>query len=420
MRFSKLAGGVKTSPIITLAAEINEKIQRGEPFYNLTIGDFNPKIFEIPKVLKSEISIAYEENETNYPGAKGLPVLRNAVSEFVQTHLGVHYDPLDILVSSGARPLLYAAYQTIVDPGDKVVFPVPSWNNDFYTYLSSGEAVMLETTPAQNFMPSAEDFQPYVRDAALIVLCSPLNPTGTVMSKEKLEAVCDLVIAENQRRGDAQKPLYVIFDNIYWQLTFGNKTHYNAVALRPEMRSYAVFVDGLSKCFAATGVRVGWSYGPSDITAKMRSLIAHIGSWAPRAEQVASGRFLAQGDAVEAYMNDFRNEIQQRLQGFYRGFQALKHQGYSVDAIEPQAAMYLTVQLDLKGLITADGKVLDTNHAVHRYILDEAKVGLVPFSYFGASEESSWYRLSVGTCRLQDVEVIMSNLQAAISKLRTN
>jgi len=419
MKFSKLAEGVKTSPIITLAAEINEKIQRGEPFYNLTIGDFNPAIFQIPELLKTEISKAYNENETNYPGAKGLPVLRNAVSEFVRKHLDVHYDPLDILVSSGARPLLYAAYQTIVDPGDKVVFPVPSWNNDFYTYLSSGEAIMIETTPAQNFMPSAEDFQPYIHDAALIVLCSPLNPTGTVMSKEKLEAVCDLVLAENRRRGDAQKPLYMIFDNIYWQITFGDNIHHNAVALRPEMRPYAIFVDGLSKCFAATGVRVGWSYGPADVTAKMRSLVAHMGSWAPRAEQVASGRFLAQAEAVEAYMNNFRSEIQQRLQGFYKGFQALKQQGFTVDAIEPQAAMYLTVQLDLKGLKTAGGEVLDTNHAVHRYILDEAKVGLVPFSYFGASEESSWYRLSVGTCRLQDVEVIMSNLQAALSMLKS-
>lgn len=418
MRFSKLAEGVKTSPIITLAAEINEKIQRGETFYNLTIGDFNPKIFQIPEVLKAEISGAYDENETNYPGAKGLPVLRNAVSDFVRRHLGVRYDSLDILVSSGARPLLYAAYQTIVDPGDKVVFPVPSWNNDFYTYLSSGEAVMIETTPAQNFMPSAEDLQPHIHNASLIVLCSPLNPTGTVMSKEKLEAVCDLVLAENRRRGDIQKPLYVIFDSIYWQITFGDNIHHNAVALRPEMRPYAIFVDGLSKCFAATGLRVGWSYGPSDVTAKMRSIIAHIGSWAPRAEQVATGRFLEKADAVEAYMNNFRNEIQQRLQGFYKGFQALKHQGYKVDAIEPQAAMYLTVQLDLKGLKTAHGKVLDTNHAAHRYVLDEAKVGLVPFSYFGASQESSWYRLSVGTCRLQDVEVIMANLQEALSKLQ--
>ena len=94
-----------------------------------------------------------------------------------------------------------------------------------------------------------------------------------------------------------------------------------------------------------------------------------------------------------------------------------KSKGYKVNAIEPQAAIYLTVQLDLRGAKTAAGKLLDTNHAVHRYILDEAKTGLVPMSYFGASEESSWYRLSVGTCRLEEVEVIMSNLEDALSKL---
>ncbi len=417
MRFSKIAQGTKTSPIITLAAEINEKIQRGEEFYNLTIGDFNSKIFPIPDQLKAEIARAYAENETNYPGAKGLPVLREAVVAFVKEHLGMEYGLDDVLVSCGARPLIYAVYRTIVDPGDKVVFPVPSWNNDFYSHLSGANPIMLETTAEQNFMPTAEEIAPHLSEAVLLALCSPLNPTGTVMSRDKLEAVCDLVLAENRRRGSGRKPLYVLFDSIYWQLTFGDHKHYHAAALRPEMRNYTIFIDGISKCFAATGVRVGYSYGPGDVTAKMRSIVAHMGAWAPRPEQVATGRFLKNGEAVAGYMFHFRNEIQQRLQGFYKGFQELKRQGFRVDAIEPQAAMYLTVKIDLKGAKTTAGQMLESNAAVHRYILDEAKVGLVPFSYFGASEDSPWYRLSVGTCRLQEVEAIISNLRSALGKL---
>ena len=417
MRYSRLAQGVTTSPIILFAAEINERIARGEKLYNLTIGDFNSKIFPIPDLLKDEINKAYRDNLTNYPGAKGLPVLLDAISNFLKAKLDVDYRPDSILIASGARPLIYAAYLAVTDPGDKVLFPVPSWNNDHYTQLSSTVPVVVETTPEQNFMPSAEDLAPYISDARLLMLCSPLNPTGTVMSKEKLQQICDLVVAENRRRGSSQRPLYVVFDNIYWQLTFGNATHYNAVQLSPEMRDYSIFIDGISKCFAATGVRLGWGFGPKDVLAKMRSIVSHMGAWAPKPEQVATGHFLNNHEAVETYMTHFKSEIQQRLNGFYHGFKALREKGYKVDAIEPQAAIYLTVQLDLKGAKKSDGSILESNQAVHRYIFEAAKVGVLHFSYFGTSESSTWYRISVGTCKPDDVSEVMTNLENTLATL---
>lgn len=418
MMLSKLAQRIETSPIITLAAEINEKIARGETFYNLTIGDFNPKVFPIPQVLEDAIVQAYRDGETNYPGAVGVANLRKAVSGYLAHFGDMHYDPADILVSSGGRPLIYAAYLSIVDKGDKVIYPAPSWNNDHYTYLTEAEGVVLETDADNFFMPTVEALKPHIEDAVLLALCSPLNPTGTVLSKERLEAICDMVLAENKRRGPDRKPLYVIVDQIYWPLTYGSTTHYNAVTLRPEMRPYTVFIDGASKAFAGTGLRLGWGYGPQAIMAKMRSVVAHMGAWAPRAGQVACGNFLADLPAVEEYLNTFRGELEKRLTGFYKGFTALKAKGYNVDAIEPQAAMYLTVKMDLAGSRTADGTVLETNQQVHRYILDEAHVGLVPFAYFGASESSPWYRLSVGTAKLEDVESVITNLDAALGKLQ--
>lgn len=418
MRLSQLAAEIQTSPIITLAAEINEKIQQGEKFYNLTIGDFNPQIFPIPTVLKEEIFNAYNDGHTNYPGAFGTLNLREAVSKFVERKAGISYDPRDILIAGGGRPLIYSVYQAVVNRGEKVIFPVPSWNNDYYTHLTHANPVMLETLPEDNFMPKASDIAPHIKDAALISLCSPLNPTGTTLSREGLAEICDLILEENKRRGKDQKPVYLFFDQIYWLLTFGSTEHYHVVDIRPEMRDYVICMDGVSKAFAGTGVRVGWAYGPSDVMAKMRTIVAHMGAWAPKSEQVATGNFLDRTEDVEEYLNYFRDQIQRRLDGFYKGFSNLKAKGYKVDAIEPQAAMYLTVQLDLSGKKTADGTLLKTNHDVHRYILDEAKVGLVPFSYFGASETSSWYRLSVGTCRLEEVELIMSNLENALEKLQ--
>ena len=418
MRLSKLAQGIQTSPILTLAAEINSRIAAGEKFYNLTVGDFNPKVFPVPDDFTEQTIRAYKEHETNYPGAKGIAQLRDSIAHFIKHFGNLDYPADNILISSGARPLIYAAYAATVEPGDNVVFPVPSWNNDYYTYLFNANPVIIETGADSNFMPSPESIKAHIQDARLIALCSPLNPTGTVLSREGLSAICEMVIAENKRRGDTQRPLYVLFDQIYWLLTFGDTQHYNAVDLYPEMRPYAIFIDGMSKAFAATGVRLGWGYGPDDLMAKMRSLIAHIGAWAPRAEQVAAGRYLADIPAVTSYLDEFRSQIRQRLDGFYKGFKNLEAAGHPVFAIEPQAAMYLTVKLDLKGKTTADGKQLDSQSAVHRYILDEAKVGLVPFSYFGASENSPWYRLSVGTCRLPEVEEIISSLGEALRKLR--
>lgn len=417
MLLSKLSQGIQTSPIITLAAEINEKIVAGEKFYNLTIGDFNPQIFPIPKEFKEEIIAAYNAGQTNYPGAFGLPNLRNSVSRFLELYDNLKYDADEILISCGSRPLIYSAYRAIVDPGDPVIFPVPSWNNDFYTYLSFAKPVLIETLPEENFMPTAEALKPHIKDAALIALCSPLNPTGTVFSKAGLEEICDLVLEENQSRAPHKKPLYLIYDQIYWLITFGEHRHYNPVNLRPEMRDYTVFIDGMSKAFAGTGVRLGWGFSSPHILKKMRTIISHMGAWAPRAEQFAAGNYLKNTGAVENYLKSFRTEVRNRLTGFYKGFKTLKAKGYKVDAIEPQAAIYLTVQLDLRGQRKPGGELLATNPEVHRYILDDAKVGLVPMSYFGASEESSWYRLSVGTCRMEEVEVIISALEGALGRL---
>jgi aspartate aminotransferase len=417
MILSNLSHGIQTSPIITLAADINEKIQSGENIYNLTIGDFNPKIFPIPTEFRDEIIAAYNAGYTNYPGAFGLPNLRGAVSNFLARYSDIHYAPDDILISCGARPLIYSAYRAIVDRGEKVIFPVPSWNNDYYSYLTFAEQVMIETTPENNFMPTAEMLEPHLKDAALIALCSPLNPTGTVFSKDVLEEICELVLAENNSRGPDKKPLYVVFDQIYWLLTFGDTQHYNVVKLKPEMREFTVFIDGMSKAFAATGVRLGWGFAAPHVLKKMRTIISHMGAWAPRAEQFAAGSYLDKTEAVDQYIQHIRVEIRDRLVGFYKGFKALKHKGYHVDAIEPQASIYLTVQLDLRGLKTANGIRLETNEDVHRYILEEAKIGLVPMSYFGASKESSWYRLSVGTCRREDIEIMIGELEKALSTL---
>lgn len=416
-KLSLLAETLIGSEIVKLGSIIKEKIKQGDHIYNYTIGDFDSSQFPIPQQLEKEIIEAYKEGFTTYPAADGELDLRIAVSNFIKANEELDYSPSEILIAAGGRPLIYAIYRAIVDKGDKVIYPVPSWNNNHYVHFTEGEHVMIEATRENNFMPTAEQIKPHVKGASLIAVCSPLNPTGTTFTKEELEAICDLVIEENNQRGEGEKKLYLMYDQIYWTLTFGDTVHYNPVSLRPEMKKYTVFVDGISKAFAATGVRVGWSLGPSEVIAKMRAINSHVGSWAPMAEQKAVAKFLNNTDAVSEYLAHFRSEISYRLTNIYKGFQDLKTAGFAVDAIAPQAAIYLTVKIDLVGKQTAGGETLDTQADVTAYILNEAKLALVPFYAFGAEKTSSWYRLSVGCCKKEDIEVMLGKLKAALSKL---
>lgn len=414
---SDLAENIKGSEILKIAAEVRALIATGVKVNNLTVGDFDPAIFPIPTALKEEIIKAIQNDITNYPAANGVEELRNAVSVLLKERKGMEYSPEDILVSGGARPIIYSFYETIIDPSDTVIFAVPSWNNNHYTYLNKAKSVVIEGKPENNFMPSAADIKPYLQEATMVALCSPQNPTGTVFSKEGLEEICDLILAENNRRGDSEKPLYLMFDQIYWELTMKDTVHYNPVSLRPEMKNYTVFIDGISKSLSATGVRVGWGYGPTKVIAKMRALLTHVGAWAPKAEQIATANFINNKTAYSSYIEEQREKIYVRLKGLYDGFQMLKSEGFNVDAIAPQAAIYLTVKLDLRGKKTAEGNVLTTMEDVNRYILNKAQIALVPFYAFGANPEMPWFRLSVGTCDVSDIDMIISNLRNALSKL---
>jgi aspartate aminotransferase len=415
---SEMAENLIGSEIIKLAAEINEKIRKGEKIYNYTIGDFDPKIFPIPAELTEEIIKAYQNKQTNYPVANGMPDLRKAVAEFIADRLKLTFTTDEILISAGARPLIYAVYTTLLDPGDTVVFPVPSWNNNHYCHLSRVNAVFMEAKAENNFMPLADELRPYIKDATIVALCSPLNPTGTVFGKKQLEDICDMILEENKRRGNKSKPLYLLYDQIYWVLTYGETKHYDPVSLRPAMRDYTIFIDGISKSLAATGVRVGWSTGPRAIIDKMKAILSHVGAWAPKAEQIATAAFLNNKPALEKYLVDFKSQIDKRLEEFYKGFSTLKKEGFSVEAIAPQAAIYLTVRFDLKGKKTASGKILSTQKDVTQYILDEAKLGLVPFSAFGSPDDSPWYRLSVGTCTVSEIPEVFVSLKKALSALK--
>ncbi|NNV56137.1 pyridoxal phosphate-dependent aminotransferase [Limnovirga soli] len=415
-KLSQLSSTLKGSEIVRLGNEINERKSRGEHIYNFTIGDFDPAVFPIPQELEELITNAYKNHYTNYPPADGLQELRAAVKSFILEREQIDYNLNEILIASGGRPLIYTLFKAIVDPGDKVIYAVPSWNNNHYCTMNGAEHCVIATTPQNNFMPSAADIAANIHNAVLVCLCTPQNPTGTTLPKNELEKICQIILDENNKRGSDEKKVYLMFDQMYFTLTHGITQHHNPIALKPAMKEYTIFIDGISKAFAATGVRVGWSLGPADIIGKMKALLSHIGAWAPMAEQKAVAQYLGQTALVNHFINQFKAALEQRLVSIYNGFTALKQKGFAVDAIIPQAAIYLTIKLDLTGK-SFNGTPLQTQADVTSYILDQAKLAVVPFYAFGDDDQSPWYRLSVGTCQLQHIAPMFDQLEAALAQL---
>lgn len=408
---STLARGLTGSEILKIASEIRALCDKGREICNLTVGDFAPKEFRIPYKLKELIAQALDAGETNYPPSDGTKELRQAVVRFYQDSFALTIPMESTLIACGSRPVIFAAYAAIVDRGDKVIYPTPSWNNNHYTYLSGGQPVEIVVGPDTNFLPTADLLRPHIREARLICINTPLNPTGTVMAREEVERIARLVVEENGRRNArGERPLFLMWDQVYWMLTFGDNKHYAPQQLVPESAQYTIIVDGISKAFAATGLRVGWTVAPPFITARMRDILGHVGAWAPRPEQIAVAKFLGMPQEIESFHEYMIRELRLRLDALYDGIEAMRTDGLPVRAIVPQGAIYLSVQFNLPGR---------TNEEIRRLMLEKAGFAMVPFQAFGLKREDGWFRLSAGAVSPAEIADGLARVRDVLSSLTT-
>ena len=414
-RASAMAAALVGSEILKIAAEVRALAAEGRDICNLTVGDFASTEFRIPELLERGIGDALRRGETNYPPSDGILPLREAIRAFYGRSLGFTPELAEVVVTGGSRPGIYAAYRSLVDPGDRVVYPTPSWNNNHYVHLAGAEGVPVACGADTRFLPTRALLADVVRGARLLAVCSPLNPAGTTFTEEGLRDICELVVEENARRGPGERPLFLLYDQVYWTLTFGDVRHVHPIGVCPAVAPFAVYVDGISKAFAATGVRVGWIVAPPDLSRGMSGLLGHVGAWAPRAEQSAVAALLTDGDAIAAYHATMIAGLRSRLDALHRGFVALRDEGAPVDVVAPEGAIYLSVRVALAGHTAPDGTLLHSDEAVRAYLLRTAGVAVVPFQAFGVTEDSGWFRLSVGAVSPDQIERMLGRLRAAIA-----
>ena len=150
----------------------------------------------------------------------------------------------------------------------------------------------------------------------------------------------------------------------------------------------------------------------------MKTIVGHVGAWAPKPEQIATAKFLTQPVELNTFLNVFKAKVQKSLDALYQGIIQLKADGFAVDAINPMGAIYLTVQIDYIGKTTPHGEVLKNSADVNFYLIKEAKMGIVPFSAFGTNNSVNWFRASVGGCSLEDIQQMIPRMRLALSKLK--
>jgi len=414
---SVAARGLHESGILKITRQVRAMLARGETVVNLTVGDFDPRYFPIPEKLSRAIQDAVARGETNYPTPEGMLTLRQSISDYVARTAGVRYPVEAIVVCSGGRPVLYGAYRAIINPGDKILFSVPSWQNDSYSWLTGGESIVVESTLENGFQPTVEDFRPHLGDAAMICICSPGNPTGTVMSEEQLGDILRAVVEENQKReASGKRPLFVLHDQMYGALVTRGQKHVYPAAVVPEAARYVISADGVSKAYAGTGLRLGWMLIPPAIGTRVRDILSHAGAWAPRAEQFAVAAFLADADAIAEFRIEMDARLAERLTAMREGFTALKAEGFPVDSINPQGAIYFSAQFRLHGK-KIDGRSIETDEDIRTLLLERAGVAVVPFQAFGVRGDTGWFRLSAGAVSLDEIEALFPRLRTLLGQV---
>ena len=411
--FSAMARAVRGSIILGIAAEVRKLQASGKPLCNLTVGDFDSRQFPIPGSLRERIIEAVRAGETNYPPSDGILPLREAVREYVSREHGIEYPLTSVLITAGGRPSIYAIFRCLVDAGDRVLYSVPSWNNDYYAEMVGAEKLSVRASPAQGFQPTLKDLTPHLRQATLLCLCSPGNPTGTAIETGALRDILSAVALENVRRGErggGQRPLFVLYDLMYGSLIQPGVEQIHPLVLVPEAAPWVVIVDGISKAFAATGLRVGWTLGPPGVIEPMKDFLGHVGAWAPRPEQVATAGFLREPAAIAEFRETINRELGLRLNEIHHRLTELKDHGFPVDSVLPQGAMYVSMRLDLVGR-RVGGERVTNNETLRRLLLAGPGLAAVPFQAFGVSEDTGWFRLAVGAVSLDDIHTLWPRLR---------
>lgn len=267
MKLSKLASNLQPSATLSVSTKAKNLKKQGKNVISFGTGEPD---FDSPKAVREGAIAAIDRGESHYTPAAGIPELREAVASYYKKRFGLSFSPSQVIVGAGAKPLVYEALACVMDPGDEILLPVPAWVSYVeQARMVGGKAVPVETQDT-TFIPKVSRFEELLTEkTAALLINSPCNPTGAVYDAGTLGAIAHFAI---------QHDLWILFDEIYERLVYGDAIHRNLLQVVPEAAERTILINGASKAFAMTGWRIGYALGPQPVIDKMIAMQGHLTS----------------------------------------------------------------------------------------------------------------------------------------------
>jgi aspartate aminotransferase len=379
---------VQLTPSLTLAIDSKAKAMRAEGIDVCGFGAGEPD-FDTPEHIKEAAIKALQEGFTKYTPSAGLPELRTAISEKYAADNKIDYKPSQVIVSNGAKQSCFNAILACCEPGDEVIIPAPYWlSYPDMVRLVGAEPVIVQTKASNAYKMTAEEFENAMTPRTkMVIINSPGNPTGSVYTREELEALVEVALTED---------IFILSDEIYEKLIYDDASHVSVASLSKEAYDLTITVNGFSKAYAMTGWRLGYLGAPEEIAKVIDSLQSHSTSGPNSFAQKGA---IAALKGSQQCVTDMRDEFNIRREYMYERLAAVPN----VSAVKPLGAFYMLADISKFGLSS-------TNFADR--LLSKAEVAVVPGIAFG---DDKTVRLSYAT----DLETIKTGLDRIEQFCRT-
>lgn len=401
MRISELSVGkridkVGVSPTMRIAGEAKMLKAKGENLIDLSVGEPD---FPTPQNIKDAAKRAIDEEHTKYTINAGTIELRKVISKSLKRDHNLDYGIDEIIVSNGAKHSVYNTIMATVHVDDEVIIPAPYWvSYPQMVTLAHGEPVIIPTTRETGFKLTPNQLTaaitPYTR---ALILCNPSNPTGSAYTRNELEQIAEIV---------SKHHIFVVADEIYEKLTYDDFEFVSFASLGEEIKKRTILINGVSKAYAMTGWRIGYTAGQKNVIDGINKLQSHSTSHASSISQQAAIEALT---GPQEIVEQMRREFEKRRNFLYDELN--KIEGISCD--KPEGAFYLFP--DVSGLFHHSTEVLkvDSSFDLAMYLLYEAKIATVPGSAFGAE---GYLRMSYATS-MENLETAVERLNKAVNKI---
>jgi aspartate aminotransferase len=374
---SQRVQSIKPSPTLAIDSKAKMLKQQGINVINFGVGEPD---FDTPRNIKEAAIDAIESGFTKYCPVAGTIEIKNAITNKLKRDNNLTFKPEEIIVSCGAKHALYNLFQSIINPDDEVIIPSPYWvSYPDMVILACGKPVILETTDKTNFKITPEDIEKVITPKTkAIIINSPSNPTGATYSAQELKDIATICV---------KNKLLIVSDDIYEKLSYDNLKFVSIADIYPEAKKYTVIINGVSKAYAMTGWRIGYAAGPKSIIEAMSKIQSQSTS------NASSISIKAATEALNGSQEDvkfMRKEFEKRRNYIVERLNKIKN----VTCRKPEGAFYVFPNISTLMGKSIHGKIINTDTEFAEYMLDIAKIAVVPGTAFGAK---GYIRLSYAT-----------------------